>query len=65
LEEDVAGLEDKIKDLNKAVQQLAFDLERVKEHECHEREKIVLTVENTLLRYERMLASAEHSRKRK
>lgn len=48
---------------NEAVRQLAFELERIKERERHEREKFMLKIENALLRYERALPSAKESKK--
>ena len=65
LKEDVASLERGLHDTNEAVRQLAFELQRLNERERHEREKFMLKIENTLLRYERALALPKESKKHK
>ena len=50
--------EQELKELTAAVQRLAFEIRRVSDNESHEREKMALRLENTLLRFERSLPSA-------
>src|SRR5207245_7647802 len=52
---DIKEQERTIKDLTRAVQHLAYELERQRENEVHEREKLTLWLENILLRSERGL----------
>ena len=61
----MASLERGLHDTNEAVCQLAFELQRINERERHEREKFMLKIENTLLRYERALALPKESKKQK
>jgi len=63
--QDVAKLKEQLAETNELVRELAFELQRVTEHEQHEREKFMLKVENTLLRFERVLPPAKASRKPK
>lgn len=44
-----------VRDLTRAVERLAYEIHRVGEKDDHEREKIVLRLENELLRFERRL----------
>lgn len=48
LERDVQGLW-------RAVDRLTFEVQRTREHDTHEREKLVLVVQNELLKFERRL----------
>src|SRR5579871_164330 len=52
---DIKEQERTIKDLTAVVQRLAYELERQRENEIHEREKLTLRLENILLRSERGL----------
>ena len=52
---DIKEQERTIKDLTTAVQHLAYELERQRENEAHERDKLTLRLENILLRSERSL----------
>jgi hypothetical protein len=52
---DIKAIRDELKELTTAVQRLAFELRRLGENEAHEREKMALRLENTLLRSERRL----------
>ncbi len=52
---DIKAIRDELKELTAAVQQLAFELRRVRENEAHEREKMALRLENILLRSQRGL----------
>src|SRR5579871_1920722 len=56
---DIKEQERTIRDLTAAVQRLAFELERQRENEVHEREKLALRLENILLRSERSLPPGE------
>ena len=52
---DIKEQERTISDLTKAFQHLAFEQQRQRENEMHEREKMALRLENILLRSERGL----------
>lgn len=65
LKEDVAGLERGLNDTNEALRQLAFEIQRINEREQHEREKLVLQLENAILRLERRLPPVSAKKKRK
>ena len=53
--QDIATLKEQLAETNKAVTQLAHELQRSREHEQHEREKLMPRLDNALLRFERML----------
>jgi TolA-binding protein len=57
--QDIATLKEQLAETNKAVTQLAHELQR-----SREREKLLLRLDNALLRFERMLPAAR-SKKRK
>lgn len=65
LKEDVASLQRELEETRALVNRLAFDLQRVNEREQQEREKLVLRLENALLRYERALPPSKGSKKEK
>ena len=44
-----------IQNLNAAVQRLAYEIQRSRENETHEREVLTLKLENVLLNFERRL----------
>ncbi len=44
-----------LQNLRSAIERLAFEIQRLSERERHEREKLILRLENRLLRYERGL----------
>jgi hypothetical protein len=52
---DIKEIRQELKDLTAAVQRLAYEVQRTRENEAHEREKMVLRLENTLLRFGRGL----------
>ena len=52
---DIKELQDEVEKLTVAMQRLAYEIQRNKENEAHEREKIFLKLENEVLR--RLLAS--------
>lgn len=54
-QEDIEDLRQEVKNLANVVQQLAFEFGRLRENEQHEREKMMLQLENHLLRSERGL----------
>ena len=60
LKEDIAGLERGLHDTNEAVRQLAFEIQRM-----NEREKLVLQLENAILRLERRLPPGPESKQRR
>ncbi len=51
--QDIVQLRQDFGDLVRVVERLSFDNERTREHEAHERQLLVLRLENALLRYER------------
>lgn len=63
LKEDVSHLTRELHDTNEALRQLAFEVQRINERELHEREKLMLRVENALLRFERLLPPAKEEKK--
>ena len=65
LKEDIAKLERGQHETNEAVRQLAFEIQRINEREQHEREKLLLQLENAMLRLERRLPPPGESKKRK
>ena len=56
---DIEKLNKDLKHLTAKVEALAFEIERLKQHESHEREKFALQVENVLLRFERRLPPSQ------
>lgn len=63
--ETVASLKEQLADTNEMVRQLSIEVQRNKEAEQHEREKLVLRLENALLRMERQLSEKHTSQRRK
>ena len=50
---DIKELQNQFEELTAVVQELAFEVRRNKENETHEREKLVLKLENAMLKFER------------
>lgn len=50
-------LEERLDKLSGVVRDLAYEVRRVRETDAHEREKMALQLENSLLRFERELRS--------
>jgi hypothetical protein len=48
--EDIKELRQELKQLTDAVRDVVYEIRRMKENEAHEREKLILRLENTLLR---------------
>ena len=61
---EIAALKEQLAETNALVRQLAGDLQRVQEREQHEREKLLLRLENVLLRFEHQLPPSGSRRKR-
>ena len=55
---DIEKIRKDVRQLPAKVEALAFEIERNKQNEQHEREKFALQVENVLLRFERRLPPA-------
>ena len=55
LEKQGEAMRRDIHDLQLAVERLAHEIRHVSEHDRHEREKLVLQLENAMLRFERRL----------
>jgi hypothetical protein len=53
--DDIRDLRQELKELTAAVQVLAFEVRRNQENDTHEREKMLLRLENALLKFERRL----------
>ena len=56
---EIKELRQELKDLTAIVQRLAYEIHRTSENETHEREKLVLRLENELLKFERRLPSGK------
>ena len=56
---DIKELQNQFEELTAVVQELAFEVRRNKENETHEREKLVLKLENAMLKFERRLTSGK------
>jgi predicted nucleic acid-binding Zn-ribbon protein len=52
---EIKELRQELDDLTSAVERLAYEVRRSGENETHEREKLVLRLENKLLKFERRL----------
>ncbi|MEO7297284.1 MAG: hypothetical protein ABI042_01760 [Verrucomicrobiota bacterium] len=63
--DDTDRLQERVEELTEKVCILANEIQRINEREQHEREKFMLRVENTLLRFERSLPAPRAPRKRK
>jgi hypothetical protein len=53
--EAIATLKEQLAETNELVRAVVIEVQRNKETEQHEREKLVLRLENALLRFERLL----------
>lgn len=56
---DIKELQSQFEELTAVVHDLAFEVRRNKENEGHEREKLVLKLENAMLKFERRLTSGK------
>ncbi len=56
--DSVKALQTRLEIVTDTVKQVIMELQRLKENEAHEREKMALRLENTLLRSERNLLSS-------
>jgi FtsZ-binding cell division protein ZapB len=65
LKEEVARLERELQEVRAYTSKLAFDLQRVSEREQQEREKLMLKLENVLLRFERTLPPPKETKRQK
>jgi predicted nucleic acid-binding Zn-ribbon protein len=52
---EIKELRQELDDLTSAVERLAYEVRRDRENEAHEREKLVLRLENELLKFERRI----------
>lgn len=57
--DEIKELRQEVRNLTAAVERLAYEIHRVSEKDDHEREKIVLKLDNALLRFERRLPSGK------
>ncbi len=62
---DIKELQQRLRDLSATVERMAYEIRFVRETERHEREKIVLQLENEMLKFERRLPPPKPSRKPK
>lgn len=63
--EKIARLRQEFDDLSGLVVRLQFEVQSLREEERHEREKLLLKIENALLRFEKLLPPPADTRKRK
>jgi predicted nucleic acid-binding Zn-ribbon protein len=61
---EIKELRQELKDLTTVVQRLAYEIHRTSENEAHEREKLVLRLENELLKFERRLPSGKSDKEK-
>jgi hypothetical protein len=61
---DIREIRQELRELTTMVQQLIFEVRRTQENEAHEREKLLLRLENALLRVDRRsLPESSHPEK--
>ena len=53
--ENIAKLRETVDELSSLMIKLQFEIEAIRQEDRHEREKMLLKMENTLLRFERLL----------
>ena len=63
--EDIAALRKELHETSEAVRELVVELRSLRDEDRHEREKLVLRLENMLLKSERQLPSPKDARKLK
>jgi hypothetical protein len=56
--QQIKDLQVLVRELSKRLELFAFEVQRLKENEVHKREKMMLRLENSLLRFERRLPPA-------
>jgi hypothetical protein len=56
---DVSEMQRELEQLTATVRDLAYEVRRNKENETHEREKLILKLDNAFLRFERRLKSSK------
>ena len=61
----IADLREEVDQLASAVERISFELRSLREEERHEREKLLLRMENAMLKIERQLAAAKEAKKLK
>lgn len=57
--EEIKELRDEVRRLSAAIERLAYELHRVSDRETHEREQLVLRLENKLLQFEKSLSPGD------
>jgi hypothetical protein len=62
--ENIARLRREFDELTELVVQLQFEIQLLREQDKHEREKLLLKLENAMLKFERQLPSGKQSKKR-
>lgn len=60
---DIAKLQHEVRELAAVVQRLAYELQRTRENEAHEREKLLLRWENEMLRAGKQLPRGQSDEK--
>ena len=53
--DDIKAMQTRLDNINDILKQVIFELQRLKENEAHEREKMALRLDNVLLRSDRIL----------
>jgi archaellum component FlaC len=61
--EAIADLREEVNQLATAVERISFELRSLREEERHEREKLMLRIENVLLKFERQLPPSKEPKK--
>src|ERR1043165_9612581 len=61
--EKIASLRKEFDDLADVVVRLQYEIQSLREEDRHEREKVILKIENALLKFERQLPPVKESRK--
>ena len=63
--EALADLREEVDQLASAMERVTFELRSLRDEERHEREKLLLRLENALLKFERQLPPSKESKKLK
>ena len=61
---EIKELRQELKELTSVVQRLTYEIHRTEENDAHEREKLILRLENELLKFERRLPSENPEQKK-
>lgn len=59
---DIKELQREVRELNSWLERLAYEVQKTRENDRHEREKLALRLENELLKFERRLPAAKEDK---